>query len=265
MNNPIVTEPIVTTGATTRPARLRYCRPLWVFLLILLVLGVQRAEAEFIGNVQGGTDFPLGGISFADLVVDYSPVFVGGNPATPYLGAFNSLGLPDYADPTGALPCVDQASCTWVSLGDGGSLTLRFTDNVLTGSGNASSDLWIFEVGGDIEDTFVEISSDGALWYSVGKVFGSTAGVDIDAFGFGTGSSFSYVRLTDDTNEGEQSGVFVGADIDAVGAISTRAIPQSVPEPSTLLLLVTGLSVAFRRQLVVPFRRMQSHPLSLTP
>jgi hypothetical protein len=80
---------------------------------------------------------------------------------------------------------------------------------------------------------------DGSTWYSVGKVFGSTAGVDIDAFGFGTSNLFSYVRLTDDTNEGAQSGITVGADIDAVGAIST--IPVSVPEPAPALLMAGGL------------------------
>ena len=34
------------------------------------------ARAVFIGNVQGGTDFPAGSISFADVVVDYSPIVV---------------------------------------------------------------------------------------------------------------------------------------------------------------------------------------------
>ena len=112
----------------------------------------------------------------------------------------------DYDDPSGALACADQASCTWVTLGDGGSLTLRFIDNVLTGSGDNAFDLWIFEVGADIEDTFVEISADGSSWQSVGKIFGSTAGIDLDAFGFGVGSLFSYVRLTDDRFWGHRAG-----------------------------------------------------------
>ena len=64
--------------------------------------------------------------------MDYAPFLVGSDPGIPYRGAFNALGAPDYADPTGAAPCADQASCTWVTLGDGGSLTLRFVDNLLT-------------------------------------------------------------------------------------------------------------------------------------
>jgi hypothetical protein len=102
----------------------------------------------------------------------------------------------------------------------------------------------VFEIGPDVEDTFVDISTDGLVWNSVGKVFGSTAGVDIDAFGFGVASKFSYVRLTDDTNEGDQNGATVGADIDAVGAIST--VPSNpVPEPATLTLSAAALVIVF--------------------
>jgi hypothetical protein len=202
----------------------------------LSLLTAHPASAVFIGNVQGGTEFPSGAISFADEVVDYSPILVSSNPSPPHRNPATALGLPDYADETGTLACADAPSCTFVSLGDGGSLTLRFTDNLLTGSGDTSLDLWIFEVGADIEDTFVEISDDGVTWYSIGKVFGSTAGLDIDAFGFGPDSFFSYVRLTDDPDLGEQTGIFVGADIDAVGAIST------IPEPSAALLLSAAIA-----------------------
>lgn len=226
--------------------RCRYvvARRHWLLLLLAFsAFGPSPADAEFFGNVQGGTDFPQGAVSFADAIVNFSPVFASG-PSNPHLNPQKSLGVPDYADPTGTLACADQATCTWVSLGDGGSLTLRFIDNLLTGSGDNAFDLWVFEVGADIEDTFVEISADGLSWQPVGKVFGSTAGIDLDAYGFGVSSSFSYVRLTDDPNEGEQFGIFVGADIDSVGAISTVA----APEPSSLILLC-GVVFDTRRDL----------------
>jgi hypothetical protein len=219
-----------------------------LFVAALTVAGAMLAgspaHAVFIGNSQGGTDFPEGAVSFADAVVSYAPALQNGEPTEANRDASRTLGVPDYVSGGG---CIDVAACTFASLGDGGSLTLRFLDNVLTGSDDDSPDLWIFEVGPDIEDTFVEVSHDGSTWLAVGKVFGSTAGVDLDAFGHGASSSFAYVRLTDDGEEGDQSGISVGADIDAVGAISTMV----VPEPGALLLLGMGLGgfAAVRRSL----------------
>ena len=183
--------------------------------------------------------FPAGAVSFADQVVDYSPVVQSGGPTAANSDPSKALGVPDYVS-GGA--CADVTSCRFVSLGDGGSITLRFLDNVLTGSDSTDLDLRIFEVGPQVEDTFVEISNNGSEWFAVGKIFGSIMGIDIDAFGFGSSSRFSYVRLTDDGAEGGQTGASVGADIDAVGAISTRL----VPEPSSIVLAavcVLGLIV----------------------
>ncbi len=86
------------------------------------------AHAVFIGNSQGGTDFPQGAISFADAVISFTPA---GPPSTPHLGATNALGVPDYV---GDNSCSSQADCTFVSLGNGGSIVLSFIDNKLTGA-----------------------------------------------------------------------------------------------------------------------------------
>ena len=181
-----------------------------------------------------GVEFPSGASSFADSVVSYDPTFGGGAaPAAAFQDTSQALGIPNY--PEGTDP-------EYVSLGAGGRIVLRFTDNSLTGSGSAALDLWIFEIGPDVEDTFVDISKDGVTWTSVGKVFGATSGIDIDAFGFGTSDFFSYVRLTDDLAEGDRSGTTVGADIDAVGAISSAPPVITVPEPGLLALLALGLA-----------------------
>lgn len=183
----------------------------------------------------GGIEFPDGAVSFADAVVSFDPLENGGpGPTDPnFSDPSAALGIPDYANPTGA-----------VSLGSGGSLILQFTDNRLTGSDDSRPDLHIFEIGPDVEDTFVAISQNGIDWVEIGKVFGSTSSIDIDQFGFGTNDEFSFVRLIDDQNEGATGGSTVGADIDAVGAIST--VPAPVPVPPLLPLFAFGMVILAR-------------------
>lgn len=202
-----------------------------------LMLSVIPAHATIIG----GIDFPAGVVSFADTVIAYDPDAGGAVPSAANSEPSNALGLPEVPGNTSIGACIgDPNVCPSVSLGDGGFITLQFIDNLLTGSDDDSDDLWIFEIGSDVEDTFVEISKDGTDWFSVGSVFGTTSGVDIDAFGFSSSDLFSYVRLTDDTNEGDQSGTSVGADIDAVGAITTLTV-NTVSEPSVIALFSLGL------------------------
>lgn len=192
-------------------------------------------SASAFAIVYGTVDFPDGAVSFADAVVSYDPAFGGGAvPTAPYQDTTRALGIPDYTS---------VSSTTYVSLGAGGQLVLRFTDNSLTGSGSSALDLWIFEIGPDVEDTTVDISKNGSTWFSVGAVGGSTSGIDIDAYGFGTSDFFSFIRLTDVRTEGAQSGETVGADIDAVGAISSAPpVVIDVPEPAMLALLGIGLA-----------------------
>ena len=154
-----------------------------------------------------------------------------------------ALGIPNYS---GDNNCTGDPTCAFVSLGNGGFITVEFIDNFLTGSGNADLDLWIFEIGPAVESTLVEVSKDGITFFSVGQVGGSTAGIDLDAFGFGTSDLFKYVRLTDVFNDDLGIGITAGADIDAVGAISSVA--AAVPEPSNLLLIAAGLTVLWIRR-----------------
>lgn len=206
-----------------------------VGLAVFLGIGARSASATIIR----GIDFPAGEVSFADEVVSYSPMGFG-IPTAPFRNPLNALGVPNF---NGNIACSDPIRCTFVSLGSGGSIVLRFVDNSLTGSGDTARDLHIFEVGPDIEDTFVDISKNGVDWFSVGKVLGSTGNIDIDRYGFGTSDFFSYVRLTDDPNEGAITGIQVGADIDGVGAISSGppVLPPPVAEPGTILLFGIGL------------------------
>ncbi len=200
-----------------------------------LGIGARPASAIIIR----GIDFPAGDLSFMDQVVSYSPVGVG-IPTAPHRNPLTALGRPDF---NGDNNCTGDPRCTFVSLGSGGNIVLRFLDNSLTGSGDSAFDLHVFEIGPDIEDTFVDISKDGVDWFSIGKVLGSTGSLDIDRFGFGPTDFFFFVRLTDDPNEGDITGIQVGADIDSVGAITSGPPepPPSVAEPATLVLLGGGL------------------------
>lgn len=175
----------------------------------------------------GDDYYGLGLISFADFVKsgDYNPR-AGGGPV-PIVGLqdpTNALGAPNY---TGiGEPIAGQGA---VSLGRGGSLVVQFTDNILTGSDDARADLAVYEVGSP-EQVRVEVSADGLAYTSVGVASFNNRYIDLDAYGFNSLSQLYFVRLTDVANEGAQSGDSVGADIDAVGAISSR--PGQIFTPS---------------------------------
>ena len=206
-----------------------------VFLVLCAVSLIIGMASFSWAETFHGVNFPGGIASFADEVVSYDPVTYGTTNQYPTERTpSEALGAPDYSEGVGY---------DYVTLGDGGFLTLKFTDNSLSGSGSNAKDLWIFEIGGDVEDTFVWISKNGINWSSVGKVTGGTLGIDIDAYGFGIADRFSFIRLQDDPNEGQNSGEgsTAGADIDAVGAISSAPPVQQAPEPATLLLLGLGM------------------------
>jgi hypothetical protein len=226
-------------------------------LLIALLLGIVPTLAR--AEVFGGIDFPNGASSFADSVIQWNPLFSGGpGPTNPnFANPDSSLGVPDFP------PGGGQSDTGAVSLGHGGLLELAFTDNLLTNSGNSDFDLYIFEIGIQVEDTFVAVrpttatlallnpamDSNGDGFFEIGKVFGSTSSIDIDSLfsGFVAGElEFDAVQLIDDLNEGGSSGGSPGADIDAVGAIASVL----VPEPSTTAMLATAtmlLGVVRRR------------------
>lgn len=222
---------------------------------ISTLLGSAALALAAAGNASAasylGIEFPQGAISFADAVVSYQPGLVKSPTASPdgmdpypaWRDANNALGAPDQMTP--GLKCTATTGCAFVSLGMGGSLIVKFTDNLLVGSGTSAPDLWIFEGGpatrGVAEKTNVHISSDGQNWISVGSAAGGSAGVDIDPYLTRPGMTFSYVKLTDAlTNKPGSTGFNLGADIDAIGAISTMA----VPEPATWAMMIAGFGMA---------------------
>ncbi|MFT7170830.1 MAG: hypothetical protein ACI80K_003981 [Paracoccaceae bacterium] len=209
-------------------------------LLGIIAFSTLSAAAAAQGTTcYSGICFPQGNISFADALVGYDPAHSG--LCVPTNGNFtqptSALGPPDFTN---------TSSPGAVALGSGGRLEVAFVDNLLTNSGNNGvDDLHIFEVGPLVEASDVAvrpkdaatvallmgaglIDADGDGFWEVGAIGGSVASLDLDAWaiGFAAGQlRFDAVQLIDDPLNNPVCNATVGADIDAVGAITTS--PQS--------------------------------------
>lgn len=148
---------------------------------------------------------PNGKISFADVLV----VYTEGMPK-----AIVNGGLPEIV--LGEANYDIENINGFYTVGCGGTITARFTDNALTDI--EGPDLYIFEIGSNIEATQLEISKDGVNWIIVGEINGGRAEVDIKDF-VKPGEVFYYVRLTD--LKSACIGNYPGADIDAIAAIGS--------------------------------------------
>lgn len=164
------------------------------------------------------------GLLFADVVLSFEPGSPA--PAEAYAHPGHALGPPDY---DGLPVCPEQATCTFVSLGSGGRLTLGFSAPMQAGDGTPEPDLWVYEVGPALESTSVELSLDGTSWIPVGATREGRPGVDLDAVGLPTGTVFAFVRLTDDAEDGASTGPSAGADIDAVAVAMRPSTPAEPP------------------------------------
>jgi OOP family OmpA-OmpF porin len=163
-------------------------------------------EKQYPDGHDGVVNLPQGDISFADTVISYkagdpAPIKHNSNPQ-------DAVGVPDFN--------ADSIS-GFVSLGVGGELVLAFTNNALINI--PGNDLYVFESGRYIEETYLYVSKDGVNWISVGKINGGNAVVDI---GDSTkpGDIFRYIKLVDAKTR-TRDRMWPGADIDAVAAIGS--------------------------------------------
>ena len=127
---------------------------------------------------------------------------------------------PDNQDPNLTLGLPDSSNAAQstgdLCLGDRGNIVVRLGLPFYDGPGD---DIYIFEVGPNIEETKVSVSSDLRNWYSIGTAEGRTAGLDL-AGKVPAGMTFNYVSLTD--GDAKSDGSYPGADIDAVCALNSR-------------------------------------------
>ena len=181
------------------------------------------------------------GLSFADYIIDYSPECPD-NLTDQYMVASDALGVPDN-DPTDGTP--GGLGAGRVTLGEGGSITVGFSNNLVTNTGNNDPDVWVFEVGSDIEGTTLDFRPfdaattaimiangipdvDGDGFYEFGAIGGSTAFIDLDAVvsGLAFGEiKFDAIKLTD-ILDNQCVMPTSGADIDGICALSS--LPQEV-------------------------------------
>lgn len=127
-----------------------------------------------------------------------------------------------------------------VSLGEGGSITLGFTNNLVVNSGNGDPDIWVFEVGPRVEDCTIELrpadqitidrlntagitDNDGDGFYDFGIIANQNPSIDIDGVVNGFAFSelkFDAIQITD-VPQMCVPGSLPGADIDAVCALTS--------------------------------------------
>lgn len=210
-----------------------------------IVGGGVSTVTSFLPTIYSNQVFNIGDLAFADAATVYTPLFGGGpGPLAGLDVAANALGAPNFSG--SGEPLVNEGV---VSLGRGGQLVLQFTDNLITGSGDANPDLIVFEVG-DSEEVLVEVSADGSRFTAVGRASAASPTIDLDAFGFNRNSRIAFVRLTDVANQGAVTGDSVGADIDAVGAISSVAADVYRPG-GTGISVTTNASATLLNNVIV--------------
>lgn len=169
------------------------------------VPSLAQAPRDYVDYRNEVVTFPLGQLSFADRVVDFNP----GSRAVPQTEAdpAAALGEPNYQT------AGDGRAYT---LGCHGSVTYEFIDNALVDA--EGPDLYVFEVGKDVEPTDLALSKDGAQWVEIGGIAGGRTSIDLGRYGL-AGEDFRFIRLTD--KGGFCDSNWPGADIDAVGAIGS--------------------------------------------
>ena len=208
-------------------------------LVVTLIISL-ISISPVMGTAYRGVEFPSGVVSFADEIVDYQ--LNGGASA----GDINKI--------------LRKPDNKYVSLGTKGYVIVKFTDNCLTGSGDNSYDLAVFEAGTSTRELVeVFISTDGQNWIKIGDANKKTL-FDIDSVdAVLKNEKYSYVKLVDVSGLSKGRS-YEGADMDAVGAMTSTdpvleetedekyetPVENNIPEfPTIALPMIAILGLAF--------------------
>jgi len=197
-------------------------RELIIGAMVLLMLSIVASGVAAQPTTYAGVTFPLGDISFADLVISYVAASCVDQP---YANPSAALGPPDcYGNEckrcSGCDPCAVALGFRLSEIDARGNLVLGFTDNVLRDV--AGDDLFVYITNDKM--CRVEISTDGSNYIFVGEVSGYPAGIDIAPF-VSSDQTFRYVRLSDVPAD-EDASLCPGPSIDAVGAMGDPVAVQ---------------------------------------
>ena len=187
---------------------------LLVMVLMLSVFPAAQAaqmteDGEYIFKDSRGNEVIVPPNAFATRVVSSDP----GEKWTiyeAYKNTDNILGAP--YDEKGR-------SKTSYCLGNYGWIILEFSVDIVD---NEGIDIYVFEVGNEVEPTKVEVSVDGREWLYVGDADGALSGVDL-AGKVPEGARYHYVRITDLGTDANRE--WPGADINAVAGLNVKNIP----------------------------------------
>lgn len=186
-----------------------------VLLFVCAALGLAIPVTAFAETYRD-IEFPHGEKSFAESVVSFE--LHDDDVGEEYADPEQTLGPPDHGDQEDPKPYIALGNAE--DEDDAGELIIAFDSNRLIDV--EGDDLYIFEIGPQVEATDVAISIDNEEWYELGRIEGSTRGVDLaDYPEVPERRGFRYVRLRDHPDGNTSDSPYAGPDIDAIGAIGS--------------------------------------------
>jgi hypothetical protein len=228
-----------------------------LLLSLLPLLLINQAVQQL--QVFADTRFSNGTRSFADEVVFYQKSDRPPPSPVPTESPAAILGIPQFS--SFSFSSFFAEPNNYIILENGGSIVVKFKDNLLSSSGDSQADLYIFFAQESSPDIRVDISQDGYQWQHLGWVNAENPKLDLDQLEPDITAFFSYVRLS-------YIGKSDAVKIDAIGAISSVIInsssPGILPIATAIFILLILILIGFFSLKFINSRKLEkfnSNPL----